>query len=450
MNGSRADGSAGTTILRGVRPLGGPPRDVTVQGGRIAAVTAPGNGSGTGAADATTADCDGLIMLPALVDLHTHLREPGDTASETIASGTRAAAHGGYSDVLAMANCVPVTDSPERVRHIIERAARTASCRVHPVGAVTKGLAGRELAPLDAMAAAGALMFSDDGVCVDDPTLLVQALEAARRTGTLVAQHAQCPRLAERGQVNAGAAAHATGLPPWPATGEEAIVARDVVLAGATGGRLHICHVSTAGTVEIVRWAKSRGWPVTAEVTPHHLLLTDLLTHDTDPLHKVNPPLRSAEDVAALRAALGDGTIDAVATDHAPHTASSKDRHWCEAPFGMLGLETALPVVAEALGAGGEPDWGLVATVMSAGPARIAGLADVAGRPLRAGEPATFTLVDPRADWRVDRTESISASDNTPFHGMTFRHRVVATMVEGCVTADIDHRLGSRRRACGR
>ncbi|MEV8412445.1 dihydroorotase [Streptomyces niveus] len=433
------NGPAGTTILRGVRPLGGAPRDVTVRGSRIAAVTPPGNGS----SDGTAADCDGLIMLPALVDLHTHLREPGDTPSETIASGTRAAAHGGYSDVLAMANCVPVTDSPERVRHIVERAARTASCRVHPVGAVTGGLAGRELAPLDAMAAAGAVMFSDDGVCVDDPALLVRALEAARRTGTLVAQHAQCPRLVERGQVNAGAAARATGLPPWPATGEETIVARDVVLAGATGGRLHICHVSTAGTVEIVRWAKSRGWPVTAEVTPHHLLLTDLMTRDADPLHKVNPPLRGARDVAALRAALRDGTIDAVATDHAPHTASSKDNHWCEAPFGMLGLETALPVVAEVLGAGGEPDWDLVAAVMSTRPARIAGLADVAGRPLRAGEPATFTLVDPRADWRVDRTESVSASDNTPFHGMTFRHRVVATVVEGRVTADIDHRLAS-------
>ncbi|WP_371933781.1 dihydroorotase [Streptomyces castrisilvae] len=427
--------------LRGVRPLGGPPRDVTVRDGRIATVTSPGNAGGTSAADTTTADCDGLIMLPALVDLHTHLREPGDAASETIASGTGAAAHGGYSDVLAMANCVPATDTPERVRHIIERAARTASCRVHPVGAVTSGLAGRSLAPLDAMAAAGALMFSDDGVCVEDPRLLLRALEAARRTGTFVAQHAQCPRLAERGQVNAGAAAHATGLPPWPATAEETIVARDVVIAGATGGRLHICHVSTAGTVEIVRWAKSRGWPVTAEVTPHHLLLTDLLARDGDPLHKVNPPLRTAGDVAALRAALRDGTIDAVATDHAPHTALSKDNHWCEAPFGMLGLETALPVVAKALGDGGEPDWGLLATVMSTRPAGIAGLADVAGRPLRAGEPATFTLVDPEADWRVDRTESVSASDNTPFHGMTFGHRVVATMVEGRVTADIGRRL---------
>ncbi|WP_405796633.1 dihydroorotase [Streptomyces sp. NBC_01506] len=427
------NGPAGTTVLRGVRPLGGAPQDVTVRGSRITAVTP----------SVTTADGDGLILLPALVDLHTHLREPGDTPSETIASGTRAAAHGGYSDVLAMANCVPVTDTPERVRHIIDRAALTASCRVHPVGAVTSGLAGRDLAPLDAMAAAGAVMFSDDGVCVDDPALLVRALEAARRTGTLVAQHAQCPRLVAGGQVNAGAAARATGLPPWPATGEESIVARDVVLAGATGGRLHICHVSTAGTVEIVRWAKSRGWPVTAEVTPHHLLLTDAMTHDADPLHKVNPPLRTAEDVTALRAALRDGTIDAVATDHAPHTASSKDNHWCEAPFGMLGLETALPVVAEALGAGAEPDWALVATVMSTRPAAVAGLSAVAGRPLRAGEPATFTLVDPRANWRVDRTRSVSASDNTPFHGMTFRHRVVATMVEGRVTADIDGRLAT-------
>uniref|UniRef100_UPI0006E3F09F dihydroorotase n=1 Tax=Nonomuraea pusilla TaxID=46177 RepID=UPI0006E3F09F len=435
----------GDVVLTGVRVLGGPPSDVELRDGRITAIRA----AGASGAPVTGVTGTGLVMLPALVDLHTHLREPGDEEAETIASGTRAAAAGGYSDVFAMANCSPVTDSPERVRHVAEIAARTASCRVHPVGAITLGLAGRGLAPLATMAHAGARLFSDDGRCVDDPAVLQAALHASRRAGTVIAQHAQCGSLAAHGQINAGQAADRTGLPPWPATAEETIVARDVVLAGATGGRLHVCHVSTAGTVELLRWAKQRGWPVTAEVTPHHLLLTDEQAAAGDTVHKVNPPLRTAADVAALRAALLDGTIDVVATDHAPHPARRKAAGWCDAPFGMLGLETALAVVAEVLGEDGEPDWALIADAMSHRPARIGGIDSTAGRPLAEGEPATFTLVDPKADWLVDPDGHHSLSTNTPFARFRFRHRVVATVVEGRVTADPHGLLatatGSRR-----
>ncbi|MFI5610926.1 dihydroorotase [Amycolatopsis sp. NPDC051903] len=417
----------GNVVLSGVAPLGGDPVDVVVHDGRIAELRPAGT---TPAPDRV--DGEGLVLLPAFVDLHTHLREPGGEEAETIATGTAAAAAGGYSDVFAMANCSPVTDSPERVAHVLGLAERTASARVHAVGAITEGLAGQRLAPLAAMAEAGARMFSDDGRCVDDPVLVREALAVAARTGTVIAQHAQCGRLAGAGQINAGPAAEQTGLPPWPSTGEETIVARDVVLAADAGAALHVCHVSTARTVALVRWAKAQGWPVTAEVTPHHLLLTDTEAATEQTRYKVNPPLRSAQDVAALREALRDGTIDAVATDHAPHPAAAKAADWCGAPFGMTGLETALAVVAEVLGA----DWALVAERMAHAPARIGGIAGVAGRPLAAGEPATFTLVHPRARWTVDPADTAGRSHNTPFEGLTFTHRPVATVVAGHVTAD--------------
>lgn len=420
-------------VLRGVRPMGGPPVNVSIRDGRLARITASVDST------ARHVDCTGLIMLPALVDLHTHLREPGGEDAETIASGTAAAAAGGYSDVFAMANCDPTTDSPERVRHVSAVAARTAACRVHPVGAITLGLAGEHPAPLTAMARAGARMFSDDGHCVDNAAILRSALRESRGNGAVVAQHAQCANLAADGQINAGKAAERTGLPPWPAVAEETIVARDVVLAGETGARLHVCHVSTAGAVEIVRWAKDRGWPVTAEVTPHHLLLDDELAATTDTVYKVNPPLRTTHDVAALRAAVLDGTIDAVATDHAPHTQRRKANPWCHAPFGMTGLETALAVTASVLG--DEPDWSLIAEVMSHGPARIGGIGSSAGRPLLEGEPATFILVDPTTEWGVEPAECKSRSRNTPFRGLRFRHRVVATVLNGRCTYDHDQLL---------
>ncbi|MFC8247375.1 dihydroorotase [Streptomyces chartreusis] len=426
-------GTLGPVILSGGRILGGKACDIRLSGdGRIAAISP----AGTDTTPVRRVPIDDCVVLPAFVDLHTHLREPGGEDSETIASGTHAAAAGGFSDVFAMANSRPVTDTPERVTWIAQTAARTAAARVHVVGAITTGLAGSALAPLEAMAAAGARVFSDDGRCVDDAGILRRALDAARATGTLIAQHAQCRHLAGDGQINAGPAADRTGLPPWPGVAEETIVARDVVLAAESGARLHICHVSTARTADIVRWAKSNGWPVTAEVAPHHLILDDQLTTGANPLYKVNPPLRSTEDVKALRTALQDGTIDAVATDHAPHTSRSKAADWCHAPFGMLGLETALPVVADVLTRAGAPDWVRIAQVMSHQPARIGGIDTLAGRPLAAGEPATFTLVDPAAHWQVDPLDLHSLSRNTPFTSMTFRNRVKATVVDGHVTHD--------------
>lgn len=428
-----------TTILRGVRILGGPPADLRIDDDRI---TATGGGrQAAGSPGARVISADGLIVLPAFVDLHTHLREPGGEDSETIATGTRAAAAGGYSDVFAMANCDPATDTPDRVRHIFRTAARDSACRVHAVGAVTTGLAGRELAPIGAMARAGARMFSDDGHCVDDPALMRAALRESARAGSVIAQHAQCGSLAAGGQVNEGPVADRTGLPPWPAAAEETIVARDVVLAGHTPGcRLHVCHASTAGTVDIVRWAKRHGRAVTAEVTPHHLLLTDGRAGSQEPLYKVNPPLRTAEDVDALRAGLRDGTIDAVATDHAPHTAARKDQDWCHAAFGMTGLETALAVVADVLtGPDNEPDWTLISEVMSRRPARIGGIADEAGRALAPGEPATFTVIDPEAYWTVNPAGGHSMSCNSPFTGRRFRHRVTATVIAGQVASDLSN-----------
>jgi dihydroorotase len=421
-----------TTVVRGVRILGGPPTDMRIENGRITAVLPAGRAPD----GVSSVDAHGLIALPGLVDLHTHLREPsadGDGAAETIATGTRAAAAGGYTDVFAMANTSPVCDSPERVRDVLARARRDAAVRVHAVGAITLGLGGAVLAPIAEMAAAGARVFSDDGHCVDDPALVREALAVAARHDLVIAQHAQDGRLAGDGQINDGGACCHTGLAPWPAAAEETVIARDAVLAGHTGAALHICHVSTAGSVEIVRWAKSRGWRVTAEVTPHHLQLTDELAATADPLFKVNPPLRTPEDVAAVRAGLLDGTIDAVATDHAPHTAAAKTRAWPEAAFGMTGLETALPVVARVLAEenGGEVDWHRLAAAMSMVPARIGGVAEVAGRPLAPGEPATFCLVDPAATWTVDPADQRSRATNTPFRGTTFDHRVVATFVGG-------------------
>ncbi|ATE55986.1 dihydroorotase [Actinosynnema pretiosum] len=396
--------------LHGIRVLGGEPSALAVhEGVLVEPFCAP------------RIDLGGLIAVPALVDLRAHLRAAGGADAV-------AAAHGGYSDVVAMPNRTPVTDSVARVR-ALGRGVR--ACRVHPAGALTVGLAGQRLAPIAEMAQAGVRVFSDDANCLDDAGLLRRAMVAARAAGAVVAQHAQSEALAGGGQVNAGEAAKQTRLPPWPGVGEEAVIARDVLLAAETGAALHVSHVSTARSVEIVRWAKSQGWSVTAEVTPHHLLLDDRAVRGGDTRFKVNPPLRSAADVEALREGLRDGTIDAVSTDHAPHPASAKARDWCAAPFGAVGLETALAVVADVL----DGDWELIARVMSHAPARIAGLAG-AGRPLEPGEPATFALVDPDAEWEVRPEELRGGVANTPFAGLAFRHRVVATVVGGRVTAD--------------
>jgi len=424
-----------TYVLRGARPLGGEPADVVLSGGVISQVTAPGAADVPAGDDVVEIAADGHVLLPGLVDLHTHLREPGREDAETVASGTRAAAAGGFTAVHAMANTSPVADTAGVVEQVWRLGQEAGWVDVHPVGAVTVGLGGERLAELGAMAdsAARVRVFSDDGKCVHDPILMRRALEYVKAFDGVVAQHAQEPRLTEGAQMNEGVVSAEIGLAGWPAVAEEAIIARDVLLAEHVGSRLHVCHLSTAGSVEIVRWAKGRGIDVTAEVTPHHLILTDELARTYDPTFKVNPPLRTAEDVEAVRAGLADGTIDIVATDHAPHTREDKDCEWGAAAFGMTGLETALSVVQQTMVDTGRLTWADVARVLSTNPARIGRVADH-GRPLEAGEPANLTLVDPGATRLVDGAAQATASGNTPFAGRELPGRVVATFLRGRAT----------------
>jgi dihydroorotase len=383
-----------------------------------------------------TIDADGLIALPGLVDLHTHLREPGREDAETIASGSAAAAIGGFTAILAMANTTPVTDTAEAAERVLDLGRLAALVDVQPVGAVTKGLGGDELAELGLMAHSRAKVrvFSDDGKCVHDARVMRRALEYVRAFGGVVSQHAQDPMLADRNACcHEGELSGRLGLPGWPGVAEEVIVARDVMLARHTGSRVHIAHVSTAGSVEVIRWAKAQGISVTAEVTPHHLMLTTDLLSGYDPTFKVNPPLRPIEDVETLRAALADGTIDAVATDHAPHARHDKEHTFINAAFGVLGLETALSVVSDVMVGSGLLDWAGVAQVMSVGPARIAGLTGH-GRPITVGEPANLTLVDPSATVTVDRDASVSLSRNNPWHGRRLTGAVHATVLHGFPT----------------
>jgi dihydroorotase len=414
-----------TYLIKGARLLGGDPADLILKDGVIA-------DPGTTPKDAVTIDAYGLVALPGLVDLHTHLREPGREDSETVASGSRAAALGGFTAVHAMANTDPVADTAGVVEQVLNLGQAAGYVDVRPVGAVTVGLAGQRLAELGAMAdsAARVRVFSDDGICVSDAVLMRRALEYVKAFDGVVAQHAQEPRLTEDAQMNEGTMSGVLGMRGWPAVAEEAIIARDVLLAGHVGSRLHVCHVSTAGSVELIRWAKSKGWTVTAEVTPHHLMLTDDLVASYDPIYKVNPPLRTADDVEALRAGLADGTIDAVATDHAPHPTEDKECEWAAAAMGMLGLETALSVVQHTMVDTGLLDWAGVADRMSARPAVIGRLSDH-GTPLEAGAPANLTLVDPAATRVIDPTESASLSRNTPFRGLELPGRVVATFLRG-------------------
>jgi dihydroorotase len=414
-------------VIRGVRPLGAEPIDLFVEGGVL--VDAEPSG-------AQSFDADGLVALPGLVDLHTHLREPGREDAETVETGTLAAALGGFTAVHAMANTEPVADVAGVVEQVWRLGQDAGHCDVHPVGAVTVGLKGEQLAELGAMAesAARVRVFSDDGKCVHDPMLMRRGLEYLRAFDGVIAQHAQDPRLTDGAQMNEGVQSARLGLAGWPAVAEEAVIARDCLLAAHVGGRVHFCHVSTAGSVELVRWAKSKGWNVTAEVTPHHLFLTDDVVASYDPVFKVNPPLRTAEDVEALRAGLVDGTIDAIATDHAPHSLEDKETEWAAAAFGMTGLETALAVAVAALTEHGVDDpatlWPLLADRMSARPAAIGRLAQQ-GRPLTPGAPANLVLIDPAASWTVDPAQSASRGRNTPFAGRTLPTRVTATFLRG-------------------
>jgi dihydroorotase len=401
--------------------------DVLIENGLIQAVAPSLSDS-----DAIVFDATSMIVMSGLVDLHTHLREPGKEDSETVLSGSRAGVKGGYVALSAMANTSPVADTAGVVEQVYRLGKSAGLLDVFPIGAVTQGIEGRILAEIGAMAdsVAQVRVFSDDGNCVSDPLVMRRALEYVKKFGGVIAQHAQEPALTSGSQMNEGIVSATLGLKGWPAVAEEAIIARDVLLAEHVGSRLHICHLTTAGGVEIIRWAKARGIDVTAEVTPHHLLLTDESARSYDPIFKVNPPLRTETDVMALRHGLADGTIDIVATDHAPHPGESKECEWQEAAFGMLGLEHALSIVAATMVESGLMDWAGVQNRMSVAPARIAGYVDH-GREIAVGAPAHLTVINPKAAYRVDRDQLQSKSRNTPFHGMQFSARVVATFFHG-------------------
>jgi dihydroorotase len=419
------------TLLQNVKPYGeGDPVDVRLVDGRIAEI-----GPDLTTGDSQPYDGQSGVLLPGLVDLHTHLREPGREDAETVQTGTLAAALGGFTAVHAMANTDPVADTAGVVEQVWRLGRDAGHCDVAPVGAVTIGLAGEQMAELGTMAdsAARVRVFSDDGHCVSDASLMRRALEYVKAFDGVIAQHAQEPRLTVGAQMNEGVNSSLLGLTGWPAVAEEAIIARDCLLAAHVGGRLHVCHVSTAGSVELIRWAKGKGVDVTAEVTPHHLLLTDDLASTYDPVFKVNPPLRTPPDIEALREGLADGTIDCVATDHAPHALEDKEAEWGAAAFGMTGLETALAVVAATMVEPGRLTWRQVAERLSVTPARI-GRLEEHGRPIAVGEPANLCLVDPGARWTVDPAASASRSRNTPFAGHDLPTRVVATFLRGQVT----------------
>ncbi|MDT7591698.1 MAG: dihydroorotase [Pseudonocardiales bacterium] len=424
-------------LIKGALLYGeGDPVDLLLADGVIAQI---GTGIGAGLEnpdDTEVIEADGLVVLPGFVDLHTHLREPGGEDAETIETGSAAAALGGFTAVFAMPNTDPVADNAVIVEHVHRRGAEVGLVDVHPVGAVTVGLAGERLAELGTMAASGAgvRMFSDDGHCVHDPVLMRRALEYATALDVVIAQHAEDPRMTDGAQAHEGAVAARLGLAGWPAAAEETIVARDCALARDAGAALHVCHVSSARTIEVLRAAKAAGVRVSAEVTPHHLLLTDAVLTSYDPVNKVNPPLRTGSDTAAMRTALAEGVIDCVATDHAPHPAQAKDCEWAAARPGMLGLQTALSVLVHTMVEPGLLDWRGVARVLSERPAEIAGLPDQ-GRPLAVGEPATLTLVDPDAQWTVRGAKLASLASNTPYEGMRLPAQVVATVLRGRITA---------------
>ena len=401
-------------LVRGARILGGAGADLLVEDGVIREV----GSLGPVGAGVEVIDADGLVALPGLVDLHVHLREPGREDAETIATGSAAAAAGGFTAVFAMANTNPVTDTGEAAERVLDLGRASGLVEVVPVGAVTKGLEGAELAELGLMARSRARVrvFSDDGRCVQDARIMRRALEYIKPFDGVISQPPRMRASPTRRPVATRVISGRLGLPGWPGIAEESIVARDVMLGRHTGSRVHIAHVSTAGTVEVIRWAKAQGIDVTAEVTPHHLALTTDLLVGYDPVYKVNPPLRPAEDVEALRAGLVDGTIDAVATDHAPHARHDKEHAFADAAFGMLGLETALNVVSEVLVRPGLLDWAAVARVMSTAPARIGRLTEQ-GRPLEPGSPANLTLVDPDREVTIDAAASRSARATTPGTG---------------------------------
>ena len=417
-------------LLKGVSLPDGTKTDVAIASGLISSMSSEYKGEVEVVIDAK--DC---VVLPGLVDLHTHLREPGREDAETVLSGSRAGVKGGFTAVSAMANTSPVADTAGVVEQVYRLGQEAGLLDVFPIGAVTQGLKGEALSEIGAMAdsVARVRVFSDDGNCVSDPLVMRRALEYIKKFGGVIAQHAQDPRMTVGSQMNEGEMSARLGLKGWPAVAEEAIIARDVLLADHVKSRLHICHLTTAGGVEIIRWAKARGIDVTAEVTPHHLLLTDDLASSYDPVYKVNPPLRTEADVHALREALADGTIDIVATDHAPHPTEAKECEWQEAAFGMLGLETALSIVQKTMVDNGLLNWSQVADRMSITPARIGGYENH-GQPLAVGSIANLVVINPTRKWTVDRDLVLSKSSNTPYHGHELPGVITHTFFKGEAT----------------
>ena len=418
-------------LLKGLTLPDGSKNDIEIRNGKISALSK----SIAKSEDVIEVDLSGSVALPGLVDLHTHLREPGKEDAETVLSGSMAAAKGGFVAVSAMANTSPVADTAGVVEQVYALGQSAGFVDVFPIGAVTRGLLGEHLSEIGAMADSRARVriFSDDGNCVFDPLVMRRALEYVKKFDGVIAQHAQEPRLTIGAQMNEGEISSKLGLKGWPAVAEEAIIARDVLIADHVKSRLHICHLTTSGGVEIVRWAKARGINVTAEVTPHHLLLTDERALSYDPIYKVNPPLRTQRDVEALREGLADGTIDIVATDHAPHPAEAKEVEWQEAAFGMLGLESALSIINQTMVATGLMSWEAVAERMSYAPARIGRYSDH-GQEIAVGNVANLSVINPTQSVRVDRDRVASRSRNTPFHGMELQGVVTATFFRGSPT----------------
>ncbi|WP_284784157.1 dihydroorotase [Corynebacterium rhinophilum] len=422
-------------LIKNIRLYGeGEPTNVLVRGGVIDSI-----GPEVKAEGAETIEGDGNVLLPGLVDMHVHLREPGREDTETIESGSKAAAKGGFTAVFTMANTTPVTDQPIIAESVWAKSQALGLCDVHPVGSITKGLEGKSLTEFGMMARSDAKvrMFSDDGKCVQNPQLMRRALEYAKGMDVLLAQHAEDDRMTGGSSAHEGENAARLGLRGWPRVAEESIVARDALLARDYGNRVHICHASTQGTVELLQWAKEHDIPLTAEVTPHHLLMTDDKLRTYDGLFRVNPPLREQRDTEALRQALLDGTIDCVATDHAPHGSEDKCVEFENARPGMLGLESSLAVIAKLFVETGLADWRFIARVMSERPAEITRLPGH-GRPLEVGEPANLTIVDPQHHWVSDSAQLASKSQNNPYAGEEFGARVTHTILRGSVTFDLN------------
>jgi dihydroorotase len=398
--------------------------EILIDGGRIAAVApridAPG---------AAVIDAAGLVVAPGFIDMHVHLREPGQEHQETITTGTRAAAAGGFTSVCAMPNTSPPNDRRDVTEAILARAAEDGAVNVFPIGALTLGLRGLELADFRAQVEAGVVAFSDDGRCVQDPGLMRRAVEAVKALGSLITDHCEDAALADGGVVHDGAAARRLNLRGIPAEAEEAMVRRDILLAESLDARLHIAHLSTRGAARLVREAKARGVRITAEATPHHLVLDDSALTSADTTYKVNPPLRSAEDARALVEAVRDGTIDAFATDHAPHSAAEKAAPFDRAPFGMVGLETAVAVLLDRLVHRGMISLPRFIEMWSTAPARILGLTNK-GR-ISPGADADLTILDPESEATVDAAAFRSKGRNTPFDGWRLKGRPAMTIVGG-------------------